>query len=123
VDFTFDDEFCVPHTLREIAGEEHAHLVGEDLVAGIVDHAAAIAVAVEAERKLRARTHHRIPHRAQHVQVFGVGIVFREIPIERGVHRHDVRADPRQRFRRERACGAVAAGRHHADGPGHVSAG
>ena len=34
---------------REVAGEHHADLVGEDLLALVVDDAAAVAVAVEAE--------------------------------------------------------------------------
>ena len=60
----------------------HAHLIGEDLVTFIIDYAAAITVAVEAEPDIRARGAQFFADRMQHPQIFGVGIVFGESPIE-----------------------------------------
>ena len=79
----------------------------------VVDDAAAVAVAVEAERDVGAMRLHRLGHRVQHVQVFGVRIVAREVEIEVAVERHDLDAEPRQQLRREGARGAVAAGGDH----------
>ena len=64
--------------LGEIARQHHADLVGENLVSLVVDDAAAVAVAVEAQRDVGARFPHRRRHRVQHVQVLGVGIVVAE---------------------------------------------
>src|SRR6185503_3835823 len=47
-----DDELRVANSLRQIPREQNADLVGEDLVPMIVDDAAAIAIAVKAEREL-----------------------------------------------------------------------
>src|SRR6185312_13676659 len=115
--FDVDDEFRVALAAGEIARQEHADLVGENLRAGVIHDAAAVAVAVEAETKLRLVRLHRIRHRVQHVQVFGVRIVFGKGVVELGIERHDVGADALQRLRSEGAGRAVAARRDDADRP------
>ncbi len=52
--FDVDHEARIRMARGEVAREDHADLVGEDLVAFIVDDAAAIAIAVEAETDVRA---------------------------------------------------------------------
>ena len=94
----------------DVAREHHAHLVGENFLALVVDHAAAVAVAVEAERHVRLDAQHLVAHRVQHLHVFGVGIVFGESVIELAVERDDLAADGGEDLRRKRAGGAVAAG-------------
>src|SRR2546423_1018494 len=84
-------------------------MVGDDLVALVVAHAAAVAVAVEAERHVRLVLDHGVAHGVQHLHVFGVGIVVRERVIELAVKRHDLAADRLEHARREGARGAVAA--------------
>ena len=49
-----DDELGAGVQRRQVARQHHADLVGEDLVALVVDHAAAVAVAVEAEADIGA---------------------------------------------------------------------
>jgi hypothetical protein len=49
-----DDEGARCVERRHVAREHDADLVGEDLLAGVVDHAAAVAVAVEAEPDIGA---------------------------------------------------------------------
>ncbi len=112
-----DDEDGVLVQRRDIAGEHDADLVGEDLVAGIVDDAAAVAVAVEAEADIGAVLLHGIGDGVQHLQVFGVRIVVREGVVELGVERHDVGAERCEHARREGAGGAVAAGGDHLHPP------
>ena len=109
--FDVDDEGRVRMQFGEVARQHDADLVGEDLVSLVVDHAAAVAVAVEAEREVGAILLRRRRHRMQHVQVFGIGIVARKGEVELAVERHDLGAERRQQARRERAGGAVAAGR------------
>ncbi len=101
--FDVDDEGRALMELRQVARQHHADLVGEDFRALVVDHAAAVAVAVEAERDVGARRLHRLRHRVQHVQVFGVGIVARKGPVEVAVERNDLDAE-----RARAACGAKA---------------
>ena len=96
---------------RDVARQHHADLVGKDLVALIVDHAAAVAVAIEAEPDIGAGLQHLVADGVQHRHVFGVGVVAREGMVELGIERDDLAADARQRLRRERPGGAVAAGR------------
>ncbi len=95
---------------RQIPRQHDADLVGENLGALVVDHAAAVAVAVEAERDVGARGLHRLGHRVQHMQVFRVRIVAREGPVELAVERNDLDAERRQKVWREGPGGAVAAG-------------
>ena len=92
---------------RQISRQDHAHLVGEDLVARAVHHAAAVAVAVEAERQIRAALAHGVGHVVQHLQRLGVGIVMRERVVERRVPLDHLDPDPAQQFRREGACRPV----------------
>ena len=103
----------VPVHRRHVAREHHADLVGEDLLAFIVNDAAAIAVAVEAERDIGAIDQHRVAHGVQHLHVFGVGIVPRECVIEIAIERHDLAADCLQNSRRKGSRRTVAAGRDH----------
>ena len=88
---------------RHVARQHHADLVGENLVAVVVDHAAAIAVAVEAEPDVGLVLEHRVADRVQHFHVFRVRIVFRERVIEFAVERDDLAADRFQHLRRESA--------------------
>ena len=108
--FDVDDEGRVRVQLREVARQHDADLVGEDLVALVVDHAAAVAVAVEAERDVGASLRDRRRHRVQHLHVFGVRIVAREGEVEIAVERDDLDAERAQELGREGAGGAVAAG-------------
>ncbi len=95
--------------LREIARQHHADLVGEDLLALVVDDAAAVAVAVEAEADIGAGLAHLVGDGVQHLHVFGIGIVAREGVVEFGVEGDDLAADHFEHLRREGARGAVAA--------------
>ena len=95
---------------RQVPRQHHADLVGEDFLALVVDDAAAVAVAVEAERDVRARLFHRRRHRVQHVQVLGIRIVTGKGEIEIAVERNDLATQRREKPRREGARSAVAAG-------------
>ena len=110
VDFTSTTKVASGMQRGDVAGEHHADLVGEDLLALVVDDAAAVAVAVEAEADRGAGLQHLVADGVQHLQVFGVRIVAREGVVELGVERHDLDADRLQHARREGAGGAVAAG-------------
>ena len=104
--FDVDDEGRARVELRQIARQHHADLVGEDLLAAIVDDAAAVAVAIEAEADIGAALAHLVGHRMQHFQVFGIGIVVREVVIELGVERDDFAAElfENRAARRRRPC-------------------
>ena len=106
-----DDEGRALVQLRQVAREHDADLVGEDFLALVVDDAAAVAVAVEAEPDVGAGRLHRLRHRVQHVQVFGVRVVARKGVVELAVERHDLDAERREQLRRKGAGRAVAAGR------------
>ncbi len=109
-----DDEGRAGVHLGEVAGQHQADLVGEDLLALVVDHPAAVAVAVEAERQVRAVAPHHRGHGVQHDLVFGVRIVVGEAPVELRVHLdHLGHAHAAQGLRREGAGRAVAAGGDH----------
>ena len=105
-----DDEGRVRAPLREVARQHDPDLVGEDLGALVVDDAAAVAVAVEAERDVGAGLLHRRRHRMQHLHIFGVRIVVREGEVEIAVERNDLDAELAQELGREGAGRAVAAG-------------
>ena len=82
----------------------------------VVDDAAAVAVAVEAEADIgpvARRT--ALADGVQHLHVFGVGIVARESVVELGVERDHLDAERVEHLRREGAGGAVAAGGHDLD--------
>ena len=85
-------------------------LVGENLLALVVDDAAAVAVAVEAERDVGVALLHRRRHRVQHPHVLGVRIVAREGEVELAVEGNDLGAERAQKLGRERPGRAVAAG-------------
>ncbi len=89
--------------LRQVARQHHADLVGEDLLAMIVDDAASVAVAVEAEPHVGAARAHGVGHGVQHVHVFGVGIVARKGEVELRVERHHLAAERLQHAGREGA--------------------
>ncbi len=93
----------------EFAREHDTHLVGENLLALVVDDAAAVAVAVEAEADVGPLALHRLGELVQHLEIFRVRIIVREGVVEHGVHGDDVDADALQDFRREIACRPVAA--------------
>ncbi len=106
VDFTSatNTAFLMPG--RDIARQHDADGVGEDLVALVVDDAAAVAVAVEAEADVGLVLHHRFRDGVQHLHVFGVRIVAREGVVELGVERHHLAADGFENLaaRRRRPC-------------------
>ena len=110
--------FHVDHALRvfedrrQVARQHHADLVGENLFTCIVDDAATVAVAVEAQADIGLVGEHGVADRVQHLHVFGVRIVFRKGMIELGVERDHFAADRLHHLRRERARGAVAASDH-----------
>ncbi len=93
----------------DVAGEHDAHFVGEDLVAFIVDHAAAVAVAVEGEAEIGGMLKHRIAGGVQHAEVFGVRVVGGEGVVELAIERDDGAAELGKDARREGARRAVAA--------------
>ena len=70
-------------TFGQIAGQDHAHLIGENFFAFIVDHAATIAVPVKPKREISAAFTHRVRHVMQHFHRFGVWVVMRECVIKR----------------------------------------
>ena len=104
--FHVGDEHGVGVPRGEIARQHHADLVGEDLVALVVDHAAAVAVAVEAEADVGLVGQHRLAHGVQHLHVFGIGVVAREGVVELAVERHHLAADalPAPAARRRPPC-------------------
>ena len=120
--FHIDHELRVLVYRRQVAGQQHADLVGENLMTLVIDHAAAVAIAVEAQAEIGAAGPHRIAHGVQHVKVFGIGIVFGEGEIQFVVHRDHFRSDSGQRFRREGARRAVAGGANHLDRPRQADA-
>ena len=98
---------------RQVAGQHDADLVGEDLVALVVDDPAPVPVAVEAEPDVGARGLDLFGHGFEHVEVFGIGIVAREGEIGFGVERNHLAAERFEEPGRKSPRGAVAAGRHH----------
>ncbi len=115
--FHVGDEQRVLVLRRNVARQHDADLVGEDFLAFVVDHAAAVAVAVEAQGHVGLARQHGVAHGVQHLHVFGVRIVVRKGVIELAIERHDLAADFFQHLRREGAGGAVAAGAHHLEMP------
>ncbi len=105
-----DDEGGVLVDFRQVAGQHQADFVGEDFLAGVVDHAAAVAVTVEAERQVGTVFLDRLGHVDQHFVVFGVRVVLGEGRVERGVELDDFGAHGAQGLGREGAGRAVAAG-------------
>ena len=73
----------------DVAGEHDADLVGEDRLALVVDHAAAVAVAVEGEPEIGAMREHGIARGVQHAEVFGVRVVGGEGVVELAIERDD----------------------------------
>ena len=110
--FHVDDEARVRVARREVAGDEDANLVGIDRPAAVVDHAAAVAVAVEGEADVGAGGRDRLGEGGEHGEVFRVGVVAREGRVELGVERHDRAAERCEDPRRKNPGGAVP-GRHH----------
>ena len=116
--FHIGDEFRIRNARRKIARQQNAHLVGKNFFSVIGHHAATVAIAIEAERKLRPGLLHHLGHRMQHLHVFGVGIVFGEGEIQLRIHRDHLCPDAGKCLRRKGARRAVAAGRHHPDRAG-----
>ena len=108
--FHVDDESGILVQARHVARQHDADLVGEDFLALVVDDAAAVAVAIEAERDVGIVDQHGVAHRVQHLHVFGVRIVAREGVIEIAIERYDLAANGFQHARGKGAGGAVAAG-------------
>ena len=107
--FHVGDEQRILEPGRDIARQHDADGVGEDLVTLVVNDAATVAVAVEAEPDVGLVLDDRLGDRVQHLHVFGVGIVAREGVVELGVERHHLAADGFQNLRRKCAGRAVAA--------------
>ena len=93
--------------------EHHADLVGENLLAVVVDHPTAVTVAVEAEAEVGLGAQHLVAHGMEHLHVLGIGIVFRERVVELAVEPDNLAADRFEHLRREGARRAVAAGTDH----------
>ena len=74
---------------RQVTRQHQADLVGEDFLARIIHHAAAVAVAVETEREVGTGFFYLGRHLHQHGVVFGVRIIFGEGPVEIGIHLDD----------------------------------
>ncbi len=66
--FHIHHEFRVRVVGGNVASEHHADLVGENLVALVVHHAAAVAVAVEGKPDISAREPHGIREGVQHLE-------------------------------------------------------
>ena len=96
--------------LGQIAGKHDADLVGENLLALIVDDPAAVAVAVETEANIGAALLDRRRHGMQHLHVFRIRIVVGEGVVELGIERDDIDAQSFQNAGCESARRAVAAG-------------
>ena len=106
-----DDESRAFVQRRQIARQHDPDLVGENLLALVVDDAATVAVAVEPEREVGAALPHRRRHRVQHTHILGIRVVARKGEIEFAVERNDFDAERAQELGREGSGGAVAAGR------------
>ena len=112
-----DHEGAVRIDLGQVAGQHQADLVGKDLLARVVNHPAAITVAVEAQGQVGAGLAHPLGHLHQHGVIFRVRIVLGEGVVEVGVHLDHLDAHPTQGVRGEGAGGAVAAGADHLQRP------
>ena len=117
--FHIRDEARARISAGKLASEDHAELVGEDLLAFGVHHTAAIAVAIEAEGQIGAACPHRVGHVAQHFQCFGIGVVVRKARVEFVVAGDDFDADSLQDLRCESSGGAVPGGTDRSKRPGH----
>ncbi len=99
---------------RQVAGQHQADLVGEDFLARIIDHAAAITVTVETEREVGTGFLHLGGHLYQHGVVFGVRIIFGEGPVEIGIHLDHFHAHTAQGLGGKGTGGTIATGRDDA---------
>ena len=111
-----DDEGCALVQRRQIARQHDPDLVGENLLALVVDDATAVTVAVEAEREVGLGLLHRRRHCVQHPHILGVRIVAREGEIEFAVKGNDLDAKRAQELWRERPGGPIAAGGDNFEG-------
>jgi hypothetical protein len=107
------DEYCVPVLRRDVPCKHDADLVGENLLAFVVNNATAVTVAIEAERDIRPYPQHLVTHGVQHLHVFGVGIVFWKIMVEVAVETNNLAAHGFEHLRRECPCRSVAACANH----------
>ncbi len=97
---------------EDVAREQHDLAVGVDDVAAAGDHAEPVAVAVEGQAELGAGGVH---HGLQHLEVLGlarVGVVVREVAVDRAVQVDDLAAQRLQDARGAGAGDAVAAVDH-----------
>ena len=115
--FHIGDEHGIAPRLRVMAGEQHAHLVGEDHPALVVDEAAAVAVAVETEGQIRAMLQHRFGHGREHRRIFRIWVVVGKAEVEIAMEGDHLAARRGDGLWREGARRAVAAGHHHLEGP------
>jgi hypothetical protein len=123
VDFASATKTAPGAARGKLTGQQDPHLVGEDLVALVVHHPAAVAVAVEAKGEVGAGLAHRPTHVGEHLQRLGIGVVSGEAVIEAGVEGDHFGADAREDLRGEGACGAVAGGADHAQRTGEAPPG
>ena len=121
--FHIDDEGGVGVQGRQVAAQHQADLVGIDLLARVIHHAAAVTVAVEAQGQIGPGLAHPGRHLHQHGVVFGVRIVFGEGPVEVGVHLDDLGPHPAQGLGRKGTGRAIAAGGHDLDRPAQLHLG
>ena len=99
---------------RQVARHDDADLVGKDFLALVIDHAAAVAVTVEAEREVGPGGAHGVGHVVQHFHRFGVRVVVGEGVIQLVVAGHHLDADTLEKLGREGRGRAVAGGADHA---------
>ena len=83
-----------PGSLRELArGDEGGQHAGADRLAPLVDHEAAVGVAVEGQPEVRAVREHRGLQVAEVLRLDRVGLVVREGAVELEVERHHVEVE------------------------------
>jgi hypothetical protein len=105
-----DDEFRVRMQGGDIAASMTPTLSAKISLPCVVDDAATVAVAIEAEADIGAVLQHRVTDGMQHLHVFRIGIVARESVVELDIERDDFAADALPgRFGRKGARRAVAA--------------
>ena len=91
VDFCIGDE-CRVGMLRRSRASVTPTLSAKISSPSFVDHAAAITIAIEAERHIGPRAQHLLAHGMQHLHILGVGIVSRKGVVEIAVESRSPRS-------------------------------
>ena len=106
----------------QVAGQNQANLVGIDFFTLIIDYAAAVAVAVKAQREIRARLAHGLGHGVQHDLVFWIGVVFWEGIVEIAIHLDHLYPHGAQGLGCKGPGCAITAGGYHLERAGDLKA-